>query len=164
MMLPVTMSMSLLGFQPSLPSCLPSFLPSKTGVLSPLPFFFLQPLYTYAWLWLPQLLWISWHFSIHFLSSRVRFQSYFPFHWKHLWAYIFVMLFVLTNCLFLKLSPQTQWENWEASTLFSVNEDRNTDAFAVLNLLEPDNGHSSSFDFVDLAPHLHFSRIFQLTL
>lgn len=31
-------------------------------------------IYIYSWLRLPQLFWVSWYFSIHFLSSRVNFQ------------------------------------------------------------------------------------------
>lgn len=74
-------------------------------------------------------------------------------------THFFVILFVLPNCLFLP-SHWTQWENQEASTLFFMNDEMNTDAFVVLNGLESDNDHASSFVFIDLAPHSLFHSIF----
>lgn len=47
---------------------------SKTGVLNHPLFASYSLLYIYSWLWLPQLFWVGWYFSIHFLSSRVSLQ------------------------------------------------------------------------------------------
>lgn len=67
--------------------------PSKTGVLNHLLFLFLQPPFYIFLASASSALWVRWHFSIHFLSSRVGFQNYFLFHWRYLQAPIFCCLF-----------------------------------------------------------------------
>lgn len=78
-------------------------------------------------------------------------------------THFFVILFVLPNCPFLP-PHRTQWENQEASTLFSVNDEMSTNALSVLNGLGSDNYHPSSFVFIGWASHLLLDSIFPVDL